>query len=168
MATPLGHALVGAVSYATVCPRKRWRLVEALACCLFAFLPDLDVLFSAVTTGKVGTFHRTFTHTPVAALAVFSAVLGGGLLAKKKLTPKIGFWATFAGFLTFTHYLMDVWVRLPYFPRLWTGESSLLEVLVAELQQPAAFNYLTDLIVYGGVYTILILSLKLLAKKIAR
>lgn len=166
MATPLGHALVGVVTYSIVCPGERWRLAEALGCGLLAFSPDLDVLLSVAVTGKVGTFHRQFTHHPAFALLSFFGALGLGFLAKRKLSPEVVSWAALAGFLVFTHYLTDFWIRLPYFGRSWTGESSLTELLVLELRRPAVFNYLIDLIVYGVAYAVLAFSLTSLVRRV--
>jgi len=159
VATPLGHFLVGVVSYSVVCPGEHWQLIEALGCGFLAASPDLDVLLSAVVTGKGGTFHRQFTHRLAMVLLSFFGALGLGFLIRWGLTPEVVTWAVFVGFLVLTHYLMDFWVRLPYFNPAWPRDGSLVEALVSQLRRPSIFDYLIDLVVYGIAYAMLAFSL---------
>lgn len=141
MATPLGHGLVGAGCYTAV-RGKRWRLVEAAICGFLAAMPDLDMIYSAAVSGKVGTFHRGFTHRPAFALIVSSAHFAAGTILNRGVTAGLLLWSVFAGFLVATHQLMDTRVRLPYRHHEWDGESSLSKVLSSQTRRVDISNYL--------------------------
>lgn len=165
MASPLGHALVGVVSYSAVRSGERWRLLEALACGFLAASPDLDMVVSAALTGKAGTFHRGLTHQPVFALLSFLVALVVGFVFKRKITAGVFLRSAFIASLIFSHHVLDQRIRLPYPPNSWTAESTLTEVVSAELQEDNAPKYLIDLVAYGVVYPLLAFPAVLIVRK---
>jgi hypothetical protein len=168
LATPLGHVLVGTVSYSAVRSGKRWRILEALACGFLAASPDLDMVVSAVLTGEVGTFHRGLTHQPVFALLGFLAALTIGFLSKRGVTARVFLRSAFIAFLIFTHHVTDCWIRLPYSEHSWSGENNLPEVLSVELRGASASNYLIDFAVYGVLYSLLAFPVVALVRRVVK
>ena len=109
MATPIVHASMGliitssAIMVLNVEPwfrdDKQWKMYSAtiVFSTLFSCLPDLDLLFSYITTGDVRTYHFGITHSFFFCFIVWAAIRAG-------FNPKL---SNLALVLLLSHVLVD-------------------------------------------------------------
>jgi membrane-bound metal-dependent hydrolase YbcI (DUF457 family) len=105
MALCFAHTAAGYLGYEMIRPAGGDRPGLLMAAVTLANAPDLDFV-PGILLGHPGAYHRGFTHTIVAAVAVTGLVMLGARLARRrgKAALRAGLWA---GAVYASHLLLD-------------------------------------------------------------